>query len=295
MKKCGIYVIKNTINDLCYVGQSVDIMCRWIAHKQAAKDTKNLSHNTKIHKAMYDLGIDNFYLEIIEECNYLDLNEKEIYWINKLNTYNNGYNITLGGESNKGESNGRAILTELDIIDIRSAYNNHIPFKDVFEKYKDSISKRGLQKIWHFETWKYIMPEVYTDENRVWHSTFSKSIKDGNMSLGKNNKERACSEEEIKEMRELRSQGLSYKKIAEKLNRSATVVRKYCLFQEYKNPQKINSIMVKNIETELIFSSETEAAKWAHCDRHTISMYKNTTHSAGTVPTTGQSAHWISL
>ena len=39
-----------------------------------------------------------------------------------------------GGEDNPnraqvGSKNGRAKLTEADVIDIRNCYNNHIPFK----------------------------------------------------------------------------------------------------------------------------------------------------------------------
>lgn len=296
MKKCGIYVIKNKINDLVYVGQSVDIMCRWYAHIQAAKDNNNQSHKTKIHQAMHTLGIDNFYIEIIEECNYELLSEREIYWIKQYNSYNHGYNMTLGGEANKGETNGRALLTQAQVEDIRLAYGNHICFKQVYEKYKNTISKRGLQNVWHFKTWRHIMPEVYNDENRKWHATQSKANIDGNLHLGSNNKNRACSEEEIAEMRRLRKEGLSYKKISSIVGRSESVVRKYCLFEESKSLNKIgNSIVVKNIETGLIFESYTKAAKWAKCGRKTISRNINTTKTAGIVPTTNEPAHWISL
>lgn len=295
MNKCGIYIIKNNINNLCYVGQSVDIRCRWTAHKQSAKNEKNPSHNTKIHLAMYQLGIENFYYEILEECDYEKLDEREKYWIQYYDSYNNGYNMTLGGESNRGETNGRALLTELEVVDIRSAYNAHIPFRQVFEKYKGKISKRGLQKVWRFETWKYVLPEVYTDENRRWHATFAKSNDNGNMELGKTNKQRACSEEEIQKIRELREQGLSYNKIAIQVRRSPSVIRKYCLFKESKNLDKTTGIQIKNVETGLIFSSQKQASKWAKCDYHLIGKNKNTQKPAGTVPTTGEPAHWITI
>ena len=63
MKKCGIYIIKNKINDKVYIGQSVDIICRWYAHKNSANGNKQDSY-TKIHKAMHELGTENFYIEI---------------------------------------------------------------------------------------------------------------------------------------------------------------------------------------------------------------------------------------
>lgn len=296
MKKCGIYVIKNKINNLVYVGQSVDIFTRWTAHKQSALNPQDSSHKTQIHQAMAKLGIENFYIEILEECNYDKLTEREIYWIEKFNSYHNGYNMTLGGESNKGETNGRALLTQAMVEDIRLAYANHIPFREVYEKYKNTISKRGLQKVWHGENWRFIMMEVYTDENRQWHATYAKANIQGNKQLGYNNQQRACSQEEIQRMRELRETGLSYKKIAQIVNRSMSVVRKYCLFQECKNNLKLGqAIQVKNIETGLIFESQKSASKWANCDHHLISTNKNTNKSAGVVPTTGDPAHWITL
>ena len=119
---------------------------------------------------------------------------------------------------------------------------------------------------------------------------------DGNKKLGKNNKERACNEEEILKMRELREKGLSYKKISEIIGRSASTIRKYCLFQECPSNNKIlNSIRVKNIETGLVFDSMTEAAKWASTSYKTISKYKDTTNSAGIVQSTNEPAHWITL
>lgn len=296
MKKCGIYIIKNTINNFVYVGQSVDIQCRWYAHIQAGKNLSNHSSNTKIHKAMRDLGIENFYIEILEECDYEKLSDREIYWISYYDSYHNGYNMTLGGESNAGETNGRAVLKQEQVEDIRMAYGNKISFKEVYAKYQNYISKRGLQKVWHFETWRNIMPEVYTDENRRWHATLSKANINNPRCLDGNNKERSCSEEEIQKMRKLREEGMSYNKIAEEVGRAASVVRKYCLFEECKNTNKnSSSIMVKNSETGLVFESYTEASKWAKCDRHTISKYINTNNHAGVVPTTNEPAHWISL
>ena len=140
------------------------------------------------------------------------------------------------------------------------------------------------------------MPEVYNDENRKWHATQSKANIDGNLHLGSNNKNRACSEEEIAEMRRLRKEGLSYEKIASIVRRSKGVVRKYCLFEESKSLNKAGrSITVKNIETGLVFESYTKAAKWAKCEKDTISKNINTTKTAGVVPTTNEPAHWISL
>lgn len=42
-----------------------------------------------------------FEKTIIEECPVDKLNEREIYWIQQYNSYNNGYNAALGGEGHQ--------------------------------------------------------------------------------------------------------------------------------------------------------------------------------------------------
>lgn len=55
---------------------------------------------------MNKYGIDKFSFEVIEECDYSILDEREYYWIKKLNTLEpNGYNIRSGGEKLKGKDN----------------------------------------------------------------------------------------------------------------------------------------------------------------------------------------------
>jgi hypothetical protein len=49
---------------------------------------------------MNKYGIEHFSVEQLEECQESVVNEREQYWIQKLNTYGNtGYNATLGGDS----------------------------------------------------------------------------------------------------------------------------------------------------------------------------------------------------
>lgn len=296
MKKSGIYIIKNTKNNLVYIGKSVDIKARWYAHKSFGNPSSKLpSYRTKIYPAMRAIGIEHFYLEVLEYCDFDVLNERECYWIKKYNSYNNGYNMTPGGESHVGEKNGRAILNEDQVLEIRLMYGNKIRFREAYAKFSNIISKRGFQKVWHYKTWLHIAPEVYTDENRKWHATASKSGLNGNQHLGKNNTSRACSEEEISKMRKLRNQGFSYNKIAKELGRSPSVVRKYCLFQEAKNPQSVVGLLVQNVETGLVFNSMTEAAKWAGVYYTTIKRHLNKETPAGKVPTTDEPAHWKTL
>ena len=44
---------------------------------------------------MRKYGLENFTFEVLEECDAAALNERELYWIRKYDSYNNGYNATL--------------------------------------------------------------------------------------------------------------------------------------------------------------------------------------------------------
>ena len=86
----GIYKITNQCNGMSYVGQSIDIQRRWAEHRR-----KMNIKNTLLYQAMREFGIDNFSFEVIEECELINLNDKEKYYIDKYNTMNpNGYNMS---------------------------------------------------------------------------------------------------------------------------------------------------------------------------------------------------------
>lgn len=68
-----------------------------------------------------------------------------------------------------GEHNPKAKLTEEDIIYIRKAYNEHKKQKEVYEKFKNTISFNHFQNIWQGRVWAHIMPEVFTEENKQYY------------------------------------------------------------------------------------------------------------------------------
>lgn len=86
-----IYKATCLITGKSYIGQTKHFEIRKKQHLQA-KD------NYIFHKALRKYGQENFKWEILEECSYDLLNEKETYWIKFYNSYSNGYNSTLGGD-----------------------------------------------------------------------------------------------------------------------------------------------------------------------------------------------------
>lgn len=112
MKKT-LYIIKNTINDMVYIGQTIDVIQRWYKHICEAKNRTIYP----LHKAMKEFGIDKFYYQILE-MDVENANEREVYWINYYNSvYPNGYNLSGGGAgSGEGINNKYAKFNSLNDI-----------------------------------------------------------------------------------------------------------------------------------------------------------------------------------
>lgn len=135
---CGIYKIQNKINNKVYIGQSINIETRWRHHKSYPLS----SSHYPIYRAFNKYGLENFDFSIIELCSVNELNEKEIYYIKKYNSYYKGYNQTTGGS---GNSNFSLKLSNEDVEIIYDLLlNTTIPQKDIalqFSVGEDTISE----------------------------------------------------------------------------------------------------------------------------------------------------------
>jgi group I intron endonuclease len=110
-----IYKITNNINNKVYIGQTTSTLrARWIKHCNVAKNGRDGQAPTGIDGAIRKYGEENFVLEAIEQCPIEELNDKEIYWINFYNSYNTGYNLTLGG--------GGSQLYSFDLLTVKEKY-----------------------------------------------------------------------------------------------------------------------------------------------------------------------------
>lgn len=95
-----IYKITNKISGKAYIGQTrTSLSERMRRHYYVAKTQATTGIDFAIHK----YGRENFIVETICECKEEELDEKEKYYINKYNTYNDGYNLTLGGQRDNGK------------------------------------------------------------------------------------------------------------------------------------------------------------------------------------------------
>lgn len=96
-----IYIITNRLNGKPYVGQTRQRLKRRITEHKRDSSRGRLGIDFAIAK----YGWENFTVEVLEICPVKLLNEREMYWIRKLNSKSpNGYNLTDGGDGGRGYS-----------------------------------------------------------------------------------------------------------------------------------------------------------------------------------------------
>ena len=88
-KNGKIYCIRNTIDDNIYVGSTCQPISKRMAKHRV--DMKGYKKDRKLYSKMNELGVDNFYIELIEECpcdNLEQLRRREGHFIRELGTLN---------------------------------------------------------------------------------------------------------------------------------------------------------------------------------------------------------------
>lgn len=172
---------------------------------------------------MRKYGIENFYLEIIEECSLEELNEKEQYYIELYDSWVNGYNNGNSSNFLDGENNNSAKLTEKDIYNIRfrqaQMKENR---KEIYQDYKNKITWSNFSYICKYCTWVNILPEYNTPEIMQWHK---KQI---------GNEPQKFSLEDLEKIINLRKQGNTYEKIAEIFRKNRRTIERIFTGVYYK-------------------------------------------------------------
>ena len=138
----GIYCFTNKVNNKKYIGQSYNIENRYKSHKRNYLNPNLQTYNTHFYRALRKYGFNNFIFEVLEESdsfNQDELNEKEIYYINKFNSFIDGYNMNYGGQYT---SNINKKLNEEQVLEIKELIKNtNMTFQDIGKKY--SLSGNG--------------------------------------------------------------------------------------------------------------------------------------------------------
>lgn len=90
--RTGIYKITNIENQMCYVGQAVNLADRFKQHIKRGIGAETPTRN-KLYPAMLEYGVENFTFEIVEKCERSKLNEREDYWQEYFHARDYGYSI----------------------------------------------------------------------------------------------------------------------------------------------------------------------------------------------------------
>lgn len=88
----GIYIIYSELKDKCYIGSAFNIKNRLIRHLNYLK--RNAHHSLKLQRAFNKYGKNYFKIGVLQYCTKNELSDLEKIWIDKLNSYKDGYNST---------------------------------------------------------------------------------------------------------------------------------------------------------------------------------------------------------
>lgn len=133
-----IYKITNNVNGKVYIGQTIQTIKERFYQHCATKCSDSVL-NMAIHKAIKKYGKSNFTIEVIEEVDKDSLNDREKFWIEYYNSYNNGYNSTRGGQDSS------TYCKELDTESIIKEYNSGKSLRSIGNTFK--VDKQTIKDL----------------------------------------------------------------------------------------------------------------------------------------------------
>lgn len=165
-KYSGIYKITNKKTKHAYIGQAKNIDRRIYSHLLSTVTETKSDYNCLLHGAFRKYGVDNFELEILEQCSVSELNDREQYWIKFYHTYkydpeySGGYNLTAGGK----QSIRRIKLLESDVHKIiQLLANSNLTTQEIADLYaitRDHVNRINVGDAWHQNTLDYPVRKV---------------------------------------------------------------------------------------------------------------------------------------
>ena len=203
-----IYKITNKVNGKSYIGQTrYTVEFRWRQH-QHKKD------NVHFHNAIKKYGINNFTVEVLEECDFDDLNSREIFYIAKYDTFNRGYNSTIGGNGN------RRLLLDDKYDEITELYLSGFSSNKIATLY--NVDKASIVKIL-----KQLGIKIRSNKLNINKQEFQELVNDYN-------------------------NGYSLKELAKRYDCSGPGLKEYLLKKGVKLKEKYNILDNKDAQEELI-------------------------------------------
>lgn len=203
-----IYLIENKITSKKYIGYTkLPVKKRWKQHSSRALNT---CINTPFYNAIRKYGTSSWSIDILQVENSAErAKNSEIYFIEKYNTFYEGYNATKGGDGN----NGIIMSKESNL--------------------KRSASLKGITKNYDRMKGKKHNPETLEkmrkpkkDKSSYQTESFKEKMRKVQLQYAKS--KRALSRQSHTQMKSMIEGGFSLKQISHVLQVSYDVVRKWC-------------------------------------------------------------------
>lgn len=197
--KSGIYCIKNIVNNKVYVGKAKCIYRR-IKNHVTLLNTKSSDENRYLINAWHKYGKDNFEYSVLEYTETVDsvLQEREIFWIKKLNALNRdiGYNL-------REDSSGGLIVSEETRKRLSIATKKRFEDPEIIEKYRqngkklwlDEEKKEEMKKALSLSRSIYQIHQFSKDNELIFIWETMKQLLDSNPSYKRHNIYAVCSGE----------------------------------------------------------------------------------------------------
>lgn len=96
----GIYAIVNLISGKHYVGQAINVYKRWSVH--LAELGKGHHHSKHLQRSWDKNGAALFYWVVLVECPEDELDDREQFWMDRLNAVSGGFNVLPNAGSCRG-------------------------------------------------------------------------------------------------------------------------------------------------------------------------------------------------
>lgn len=150
----GIYKYQNKKTGKIYIGRSTNITKRKWEHLHQP------SPYSYFDQELNKIGEGEFDFEVIEECSFEELKEREKYWIKHYNccvleNREGGYNLTHGGEEYKSDENPWAKLSIIQVEEIIiQLANTKTSMEELSKKY--GVHRNTISDINRCKTWAWL-------------------------------------------------------------------------------------------------------------------------------------------
>lgn len=149
-----LYIVTNDINEKVYIGKTYTSLDeRWKRHISDAYRIDR-DNNNKFYNAIVKYGPEHFRIKEIERFEQGILEQKEIEYISKYNSYHNGYNSTLGGDGHPLINYNRDAIYNMYIngmsthdIKDKLGIGTTRPIAEILRQYGIDTSKKSSQAV----------------------------------------------------------------------------------------------------------------------------------------------------